>query len=421
MSIIEGKIINLDVPASSTEKSFQATNRGHVAFAMIFFLAGAVFLAVAVSWKQAALYLIAGVLGLTLYHARYGFTTSFRTFILERRGAAIRAQMVMFLIANLLFLPFLLRGHILGHSVAGYVSPIGISLIFGAFLFGLGMQLGDGCASGTLYHTGGGDIRGILTIAGFLVGSVLGSWNFVWWVSLPHFQPVSLIGQFGSIGGLVIEVVLLAAVYAISVVWERHRNGDVQFIRGIGSSAGPVRTVKWKTIFKGPWSWIAGGAVLAVGNALILILSGKPWGVTFAFTLWGSKIAQAVGIPVSHFGYWHTKANMLALHQSIFHDVTTVTDIGVMLGALLAAGLAGRFPKTYIRRFPARMILAVFVGGILMGYGARLAFGCNIGSYFSGISSFSLHGWVWFLCAMLGSIIGVKLRPACALTNQSRR
>ena len=45
-----------------------------------------------------------------------------------------------------------------------------------------------------------------------------------------------------------------------------------------------------------------------------------------------------------------------------------------------------------------------------MGYGARLAFGCNIGALFSGIASGSIHGWVWFLFAFIGSYFGVKSR-----------
>jgi uncharacterized protein len=412
MAISEPRILNLDGPATAPDKTFRLSNRGHVIFAIILFIVGAIFLEQTVSWEQSAMFIVAGGLGVTLYHARYGFTTSYRMFITERRGAAIRAQMIMFLIVNVLFLPVLLKGHILGHDVAGYVSPIGVSLIVGSFLFGIGMQLGDGCASGTLYHTGGGDVRGILTIVGFLIGSVFASWNFTWWTNTPHFQPISLIQTFGPIRGFGVELVLLAAVFIGTYVWERKRNGNVQSMTlKTNSSSG------WKVLLKGPWSWITGGVVLAVGNTLLLILSGKPWGVTFAFSLWGSKIAQAFGIPVAHWGYWQLKANAPALHQSIFHDVTTVTDIGVMLGALLAAGLAGKFPKSYFRRFPAKMLWGVLIGGIVMGYGARLAFGCNIGSYFSGIASFSVHGWVWFIFAMFGSILGVKFRPAFALSK----
>ena len=46
----------------------------------------------------------------------------------------------------------------------------------------------------------------------------------------------------------------------------------------------------------------------------------------------------------------------------------------------------------------------------MLGYGARIAYGCNIGAYFSGIASASLHGWLWFAAAFLGNIAGTRLR-----------
>jgi uncharacterized membrane protein YedE/YeeE len=46
----------------------------------------------------------------------------------------------------------------------------------------------------------------------------------------------------------------------------------------------------------------------------------------------------------------------------------------------------------------------------LMGYASRLAYGCNVGAFFSGISTGSLHGWVWFIAAFAGSLLGVRLR-----------
>jgi len=47
---------------------------------------------------------------------------------------------------------------------------------------------------------------------------------------------------------------------------------------------------------------------------------------------------------------------------------------------------------------------------LLLGYGARLAFGCNIGALVGGISSGSVHGWLWLVAAFSGGIVGVKIR-----------
>jgi len=55
-------------------------------------------------------------------------------------------------------------------------------------------------------------------------------------------------------------------------------------------------------------------------------------------------------------------------------------------------------------------------GGLLLGYGARLAYGCNIGAYFSGIASASVHGWLWLAAAFVGSVLGTYLRPLFGLS-----
>ncbi len=91
-------------------------------------------------------------------------------------------------------------------------------------------------------------------------------------------------------------------------------------------------------------------------------------------------------------------------------------DIGIVLGALTSAGLAGRFAPRL--RLPPRSLVAAVIGGLLLGYGARLAFGCNIGAIISGVASTSLHGWLWIVCALCGTWVGVRLRPLFGLANQ---
>jgi len=58
-----------------------------------------------------------------------------------------------------------------------------------------------------------------------------------------------------------------------------------------------------------------------------------------------------------------------------------------------------------------RSLFAALIGGVLMGYGSRIAFGCNVGAFFSGVASTSLHGWLWIACALPGSWIGIQWRP----------
>ena len=60
---------------------------------------------------------------------------------------------------------------------------------------------------------------------------------------------------------------------------------------------------------------------------------------------------------------------------------------------------------------PLKSLAAAVAGGVMLGYGARIAYGCNIGAYFSGIASASVHGWVWLPAAFVGNVAGTRLRP----------
>ncbi|MBE3569357.1 MAG: YeeE/YedE family protein [Bacillales bacterium] len=370
-------------------------------------LLGAVFLYEWISISQALLYLLGGLVGFVLYQAHFGFPSAWRKFILYRKGEGLRAHMIMLAAASLFFLPFLIKGSIFGHSVEGYVFPVGMSVLIGAFLFGVGMQLGDGCASGTLYHIGGGDVNGIVTLIGLIIGSVIATTHFNWWMNTPHFEPISFIQIFGAAGGSFFQLILLAAVFIVTIILEKRRNG-----RWIAPTLKAGNG--WKTVFTGPWSLVIGGLLLAVVNTLVLMIQGKPWGITSAFALWGAKIVKLFGGHPEHWSYWSDPAKAGSLHHPLYMDVTTVMDISVMVGALLAAALDGRFTKPIQWRRPTRMTIAALFGGVIMGYGAQISFGCNIGSYFDGIASFSVHGWLWFASAYIGSMIGVKLRPYCA-------
>lgn len=363
---------------------------------------GAVIIGVVFGANIGLLMIVGGLLGLVLYHAAFGFTAAWRVFITERRGRGLRAQMVMLAIAVVLFFPALSAGSLFGTSVSGFVAPIGISVVVGAFIFGVSMQLGGGCASGTLFTAGGGNARMLITLLFFIVGSVIGSAHFTWWQSLPAFQPVSLVNVAGAGGGIAISLVLFTAIAAFTVIMERRRHGHLEQAPLVDKPG----SQRWLT---GPWPLIAGAVALALLNFATLALAGRPWGITSAFALWGAKGFELVGGDVSQWGYWQAPGNAAALEASVWSDITTVMNVGIMLGALAAASLAGRFAPNF--RIPFKSLLAAVIGGIMLGYGARLAFGCNIGAYFSGIASGSLHGWIWMVAAFAGNMVGVKLRP----------
>ena len=365
-------------------------------------LLGAVTLGIAYGPAQGALFLIGGALGISLYHAAFGFTSAWRVFISEGRGRGLRVQMILLALAVILFFPALSSGTLFGNEVRGSVSPAGTGVIVGAFMFGLGMQLGGGCASGTLFTAGGGNARMLVTLFFFIVGSVLATINFSWWTSLPALPPISFVQSFGALGGIALSLLIFAAIAGITVLFEKRRHGALE-------AEPPSPRQGLSRFLRGPWPLVFGAVALVLLNFATLAIAGRPWGITSAFALWGAKGAQAIGIDPTAWGYWQQPANAKALAGSVFADITSVMDFGIIAGAMLAAALAGRFAPSF--DIPLRSVLAAVIGGLLLGYGARIAYGCNIGAYFSGIASGSLHGYVWAAAAFAGNVVGVKLRP----------
>jgi hypothetical protein len=343
-----------------------------------------------------------------LYHAAFGFTSAWRVFISDRRGAGLRAQMLMLAITCVVFFPLLAQGTLFGQPLRGSVSPVGAGVAAGAFIFGLGMQLGGGCASGTLFSVGGGSTRMLITLFFFIIGSAIGTAHMGWWTAQPAFAATSIVTTMGPWIGLALSLVVFGAIAWITVVAEKKRHGqlvdDVKPARP--STALRAGGPQWLT---GPWPLVAGAVGLAIVNIATLTIGGRPWGVTSAFALWGAKWFAALGIDVASWSYWQAPAQATALRSSVLMDVTSVMDFGILLGALLAAILAGRFAPVLKISLPS--LAAAVVGGLLLGYGARIAYGCNIGAYFSGISSGSLHGWLWLVAAFAGNIAGTRLRP----------
>jgi len=393
-----------------------------VALAVLAWLALAVSAAApAAPARQAALLLTGAALGWVLYQSVFGFSSAFRVLLAERRSAGFRAQLVMLAAACALFFPALGMGSLWGTPVVGFVSPVGLSVACGAFLFGIGMQLGGGCASGTLYALGGGSTRMLVTLLFFIVGSVLGVTHLAWWAQRPSLGPLSLISGLGWPLALLLNLALFAAAYALVWRLERTRHGDVVAI-GRAAPNGPpaARPVEpvWRAglrRLRAPWPLLAGALALAALNALTLWLAGRPWGITSAYGLWGGLLLQAGGLSVASWSGYSAPEMQAALRQGALADITSVMDFGIVLGALLAAAAAGKFKPVW--RISASHFGASLVGGLLLGYGARLAYGCNIGAFFSGIASGSVHGWLWIVFALLGNQAGLGLRPLFGLAD----
>ncbi len=355
--------------------------------------------------KLAALFTIGMGMGLALYHAAFGFTAAYRNALVHKDISGVVAQLLMIGVAMVLFAPVLAMGTVFGHGVSGATAPVSLSMALGALMFGIGMQLAGGCGSGTLFTLGGGNLRMVIVLVFFCIGGFWGSLDLSFWQRLPGIGPVSLGQSLGWGWAIALQVMLLAAIYAV--------------LKGVG---GKISQPLWSTgdfrlnkLLHGPWPLILSAMLLALFNWLTLLIAGHPWSVTWAFALWAAKGSVALGWDPLTSRFWTGGFQERALTQSVLQDTTSVMNFGIMLGAFIAASLAGKVAPSF--RIPPRSLLAAILGGLLIGYGARLAYGCNIGAFFSGIASTSLHGWVWIIAAALGNFIGVRLRPVFHLAQ----
>ncbi|GAA3571527.1 YeeE/YedE family protein [Amycolatopsis ultiminotia] len=360
--------------------------------------------------KFGVLLVLGLALGLALFHSRFGFTSAWRQLIAVGNGQGLRAHALLLGTAATLIALICGTGAGLFGSApvpVQSVGPIGIALFVGATLFAIGMQLGGACASGTLFAVGSGQSTIVLTLGGFITGSVLYTWGYPLFTGWPQLSGFLLADHVGWFGSWAITIAVLVAIVFVTRVVQRRR---------VPPPVDVVPTARgFARIFRGSWPVLVGAVVLGVLAGAVYLVSGGIWGVTSAFSLWGAKILQVFGLHPEQWEFWQEKANATSLGKSIWQDKTSLTDIGIMIGAGVAAAAAGAW-KIH-SSIPWRTAVAAILGGILMGIGARLAGGCNIGAYLGGISVGSLHGWLWGAFALFGTWIGLKLRPLFRLGN----
>ncbi|MDR3065147.1 MAG: YeeE/YedE family protein [Comamonas sp.] len=340
-----------------------------------------------VSVRQAALFAVGTGLGAVLAGQRFGFTTGWRMLVEEKDGSGIFGQLLLLALAAALAMP------LLGHfpELTAALGPPSISLLVGAFVFGLCMQIADGCGSGTLYKAGMGIPMNTAILPLFAIGSFLGSLHLGWWLDLGNTAPVGLVTQWGWPAALIATLAALALIAAGVALYVKKANA------ALSRPAKPLLVRKW----------LVGAVLLALLATLNLIIAGQPWGVVYGFGLWAAKIANATGaVDLASNWFWSQPGNAARLHETVLLDVTSITNIGILGGALWIAAGKPAAAKT----LNGTQWIVALVAGLVLGYSSRLAFGCNVGAMLSGISTGSIHGWIWVPLAFAGTIFGLRIR-----------
>ena len=368
-------------------------------------------------------------LGYILTRARFGFAGGIKRIYITGEGSLTKALLIMFAVAMIATagvhwgaaangaLPAFRAGSAASIPGTSSVHALDLGVLLGGFLFGIGMMIAGGCASGTLTDFGEGAGRAFISLCFFILGSIPG-------LQVQYMLHQTTIGKMGAtvylpdvmgyLGTLIVSIIILLVLYIVTRKYENFRKKEGYYSKTIYEDDElPLAEDKgykffsYKTYHKffiERWSFMAGGLLLAVMFVYIINTSGHSWGVTGPFTNWGVAFFQMFGVQFSSPAF---KSVVATVNNGLINDAFGLRNIGIILGALIAMLLAGKFK--FDLNFKLRDVWFYILGGFLMGFGARLAGGCNIGALFSGICNFSLSGWGFFITLTLGGILGLKV------------
>jgi uncharacterized membrane protein YedE/YeeE len=162
--------------------------------------------------------------GYILQRSRFCFTASMRDPYLTGGTSLTRAVLIAFAITTIGFTAIKYGYYSKGLAIPGmsYVVPISFATLAGAFMFGIGMVIAGGCASGTLMRVGEGFTMQVLSLIFFIIGSLIGANHFGWWkeVFISKGKAVFLPDVFGWLGAVVIQLIVILLLYIAAEKWQ---------------------------------------------------------------------------------------------------------------------------------------------------------------------------------------------------------
>lgn len=375
--------------------------------------------------------LVGLLFGALLQKSRFCFVSAFRDFVAFKDTRVLKGVLAGVAVMTVFWSVQATFGYFRGFWTPAW----GLGSFLGGLVFGLGMTLAGGCASGTLYRAGQGYVQFWIVLAFMFVGYVLFAFAFPTFEAF-YFAPLNpfegqtlyLLAPFSPAvtGVLAVAVGLLAYAYvtgrgkvpddpsdgASAVADTRasaalaarpvHAIGVglrgvvaeiVGVARGIASDDRPLRKR-----LRDPWDARLAGVAMAIVAAGWFWVHGH-WAITGAEARWAGYLLALTGYDAAGVEYW---GSVLFFDGDIAVTVDMLMIASLIVGSFVAAYLSGDFRV----RKPKRQRLPNYVaGGLLMGVGSRLAAGCNIANLFSGVALLSVHSFL----AGAGILVGVYL------------
>lgn len=317
------------------------------------------------------------VFGFALQRGRFCMNSAFRDILLMKDFTTFKAVAAALLVEMIGFELLALAGVI---TLAPKPLLWGANIL-GGFVFGIGMVVAGGCASGITYRVGEGMVGAMSAVLGFsltaistsmgLLKPIAGALQTSTKVMTADDKPLTLANMLG-LPHWVVAFGLAAIIIVIWVVMAM-RNKEAGFATNASLS---------DKIFKRGWTWLPTGIIIGLIGIAAFPLSA----------------ATGRNYPLGITGGWSGLTKTIVTGENaISWEVLLV--IGVVMGSAIAALMAREFKL----RAPAPAVLIqTFVGGLLMGFGAVTAGGCNVGHILSGVPQLSIGSIVAGASIILG-------------------
>lgn len=159
----------------------------------------------------------------------------------------------------------------------------------------------------------------------------------------------------------------------------------------------------YKKLFGTYWNPYLAVGLAGVLSALYFGVTGTVWAVTGEFTRFGGHLLEGLGVDISHWAYFE----MVKMEGTPWMRTDGWIVFGMFFGALITVLLGNHF-KLRVPQLKRRLVQG-FVGGAIAGFGARMALGCNLAAFFTGVPQFSFHSWIFMVFTAAGTYLGVKV------------
>jgi uncharacterized membrane protein YedE/YeeE len=344
--------------------------------------------------------------GFVMHRSSFCVTGMFRDAFLFRDFFMLRVLLVLVVVSMLVF-ELGLQSGLLSHYPFPLLGPPSLANVIGGVLFGIGMVLAGGCVVGTLYKMGSGSVVSGVAFIGLLLGSVAYASVHPWWAEFSELTSLGTsaitIPQLVNIPSLVLTLPLgtIAAIY----LWRLYNQGALNQQQSLPGSIQPL---------------YAALVLVAIGLVSYLFI-GMPLGITTSYTKLGANLEAMLGpAHIASVAYYQampldyippfSDTHIQGGPGPKFDGVAAIQYpliVGITLGAMISALLLKELRFHY--RVPAIQFASALLGGMIMGFAARMVPGCNIWHLWGGVPILSMQSLLFLIGIIPGAWIGSKL------------